>query len=196
MPRLRPDAGFKEAGSNVIAASGILVVVAFVTLIVGVFQQGLSLIWTSIAASVLAAIFLALGVVQTNKRRIAPAGGMASGSTPAPWSDTGATAVMEREPAPVGGDETIEERRPSLTAVPAPSDEDLYAPAEEAPAPAEAKPAARRAAAAPAVTVVVVPDRDKYHKETCRYAKNPAAMTMTKAAARRQGYTACGTCKP
>jgi len=42
----------------------------------------------------------------------------------------------------------------------------------------------------------VVPDRDKFHKETCRYAKNPAAMTMTKAAARRQGYVPCGTCKP
>ncbi len=54
-----------------IAASGILVVVAFVTLILGVFRTGLGLIWTSIAASILAAIFLALGVVQGNKRRVA-----------------------------------------------------------------------------------------------------------------------------
>jgi hypothetical protein len=194
----------------VIAASGILVVIAFVTLIIGVFNTGLSLIWASIAASVLAAIFLALGVVQTNKRRIAPAGGAASSAATSPWSEGTGTAVMERESAPAAG-VVVEEARPSLQAVPRPSDEELFAPSEEpakapaaktptAKAPAAKAPAAkapaRRAAAAPAATVVVVPDRDKYHKETCRYAKNPAAMTMTKAAARRQGYTACGTCKP
>ena len=87
----------------------------------------------------------------------------------------------------------------AMTAVPAPETESFArAPRETAPAsrtPAAAKPATRKAAA-PSQNVVVVPDRDKYHKETCRYAKNPAAMTMTKAAARRQGYSACGTCKP
>jgi hypothetical protein len=173
----------------VIAASGILVIVAFVTLIVGVFNTGLGLIWTSIAASILAAIFLALGVMQGNKRRVAPAGGPAV-STASAWSEAPAasTAVMERAPAPAIDEE--EEARPSLTAVPAP-DEESFAPEVAKPA---AKPRARSTAASP--TVVVVPDRDKFHKETCRYAKNPAAMTMTKAAARRQGYTACGTCKP
>ena len=103
---------------------------------------------------------------------------------------------MEREPSPVTEDVTVEERRPSLAAVPAPSDEELFAPVPgEAPAPAATQSRTRKAAA-PAATVVVVPDRDKYHKETCRYAKNPAAMTMTKAAARRQGYKPCGICKP
>jgi hypothetical protein len=181
----------------VIAASGILVIVAFVTLIVGVFRTGLSLIWASIAASILAAIFLALGVLQSNKRRVIPASGT-SGSTVQPWSEAPAatTAVMERAPAPAT-DDMIEEMRPPLTAVPAP-EEELFAP-PPAKAPAAAKPAAKpatRKAAASSPTVVVVPDRDKFHKETCRYAKNPAAMTMTKAAARRQGYVPCGTCKP
>jgi len=174
----------------VIAASGVLVIVAFVTLIVGVFRTGMELIWTSIAASVLAALFLILGVVQGNKRRIQPAGGPADGPV-APWTESAAasTAVMERAPAPAM-DDTMEEARPSLTAVPAP---ESFAPAaEKTPA---AKPATRKATAASPM-VVVVPDRDKYHKETCRYAKNPAAMTMTKAAARRQGYQPCGTCKP
>ena len=174
-----------------IAASGILVIVAFVTLIVGVFRTGLSLIWASIAASILAAIFLALGVVQSNKRRVVPASGT-SGATVQPWSEApaAATAVMERAPAPAV-DDMIEEMRPSLTAVPSP-EESFAPPATRA---AAAKPATRKAAAS-SPTVVVVPDRDKFHKETCRYAKNPAAMTMTKAAARRQGYVPCGTCKP
>jgi hypothetical protein len=171
----------------VIAASGILVVVAFVTLIVGVFNTGLSLIWASIASSVLAAVFLFLGVMQTNKRRVAPSAAGSAGAV-SPWTEGGATAVMEREPAPATG--AIVEERPSLAAVPAESEEELFAPPEP-----KAKPAARKAAAS-TDTVVIVPDRNKFHKDTCRYAKNPAAMTMSKAAARRQGYQACGVCKP
>ncbi len=184
-----------------IAASGILVIVAFVTLIVGVFETGLGLIWASIASSVLAAIFLALGVMQGNRRRVQPAG-IPDDTTVAPWTESPAatTAVMERAPAPAIDDTFEEPMRPPLTAVPAPGEESFApamdeAPVVESPAPKQAaKPATRKAAAAP--TVVVIPDRDKYHKESCRYAKNAAAMTMSKAAARRQGYQACGTCKP
>lgn len=176
-----------------IAASGILVVIAFLTLIIGVFRTGLGLIWASIAASVLAAIFLALGVVQGNKRRVAPAASGPAGGTVTPWSDGGtATAVMERPAVTPARDEEEEEARPSLAAVPEPAaaEEEMYAPPRE-----QAKPRTRSAAAS-TESVVVVPDRDKYHKETCRYAKNPAAMSMTKAAARRQGYKPCGVCKP
>ena len=181
-----------------IAASGILVVVAFVTLIVGVFNTGLSLIWVSIASSVLAALFLALGVMQSNKRRVAPAGGPAIASA---WTEAppATTAVMERAPAPAVAEPEEEERAPSLAAVPEP-EEDMFAPgptrARAASKPA-AKPRTRSATtASDSGSVVVVPDRDKFHKETCRYAKNPAAMSMTKAAAKRQGYKACGVCKP
>ncbi len=179
-----------------IAASGILVVIAFVTLIAGVFRTGLGLIWTSIAASVLAAIFLALGVVQGNKRRVATAVGPATVTVP-PWSDQPAA------PAPaVYGAEAAEEtavmERPSLAAVPEAEEEDIsaYRPEPAAAPTRAAAPKKRAATAASAATVVVIPDRDKYHKETCRYAKNPAAMTLPKASARRQGYKACGVCKP
>lgn len=177
-----------------IAASGILVVIAFVTLIAGVFRTGLELIWVSIAASVLAAIFLALGVVQGNKRRVATVVGPSATTVP-PWSDQPAA------PAPAAYAEPAEEtavmERPSLAAVPAEEEEDLaaYQP-EPAAAPTRSAAPKKAASGASAATVVVIPDRDKYHKETCRYAKNPAAMTMAKAAARRQGYKACGVCKP
>lgn len=195
-----------------IAASGILVIVAFVTLIAGVFRTGLGLIWTSIAASILAAIFLALGVVQGNKRRVATAGGPAA---PMPaWSDqpatpAAATAVLER--APMREEIVEEEEPPTLVAVPEPEPEPAsFAPEEPAPAkraPARsaakstAKSGAKKAAAKPAAatgasTVVVIPDRDKFHRDSCRYAKNPAAMSMAKSAAKRQGYKPCATCKP
>ncbi len=191
-----------------IAASGILVVVAFVTLILGVFRTGLGLIWTSIAASVLAAIFLALGVVQGSKRRVATVGGP---SAPVPsWSDqppAPATAVLDRERVPAR-DEIDEEELPALVAVPEPEPETAMSSFEPPatvtkPAPARAarpaakKPAAKKAGAATASgSVVVIPDRDKYHKDSCRYAKNPASMSMTKVAAKRQGYKPCATCKP
>lgn len=189
-------------------------IVAFVTLIAGVFRTGLGLIWTSIAASVLAAIFLALGVVQGNKRRVAPAGGPAA---PMPaWADqpssATATAVLERERMPMREEleeEEEEEAVPSLTAVPEPEPEpapSTFAPPAPAKKPAAArtstrstakKPAAKKPAAAAATgTVVVIPDRDKFHRDSCRYAKNPAAMSLTKAAAKRQGYKPCATCKP
>lgn len=157
-----------------ISASALLVVIAFVTLIVGIFQSGLGLIWVSIAASVLAAVFLGLGVV--GGRRPLAAGG-----------EGPVTGVLE--PA---------ERALTL-------DERIAMPAEAAPEAVEApatpaRPAASRARAArPAageVTVVVVPGRDKYHKETCRYAKGAGAMTLTKNQARRDGYKRCGVCKP
>ncbi len=107
-------------------------------------------------------------------------------------------------------DEVDEEDLPALVAVPEPEAEPETAmssfepPAPVAkPAPARAarpaakKPAAKKAAAATASgSVVVIPDRDKFHKDSCRYAKNPAAMSMTKAAAKRQGYKPCATCKP
>jgi hypothetical protein len=168
----------------VIAASAILVVVAFVTLILGIFQSGLGLIWVSIASSVLAAIFLLLGVVQT-RPKVAVAGGAPGAS---PWSPPGTssgTAVMDR-PEP----EVIEEEAPTTVMTrPAPAP-------TRAPARGPAKPATRARPTAAEVTVVVIPDRDKFHKDTCRYAKSSAAMTMSKAAAKKEGYKACGICKP
>jgi hypothetical protein len=59
---------------------------------------------------------------------------------------------------------------------------------------AAAKPAAKATAGA---TVVAVPDRGKYHTETCRFAQNvPGALSMTKTSAKRQGLAPCGVCKP
>ncbi|HVE64289.1 MAG TPA: hypothetical protein VNB94_10880 [Mycobacteriales bacterium] len=56
-----------------------------------------------------------------------------------------------------------------------------------------------RAAAksAPAGSVVVIPDRDKFHTTECRFVRDvDGTLTVSKATARRQGYLACGVCKP
>ena len=65
--------------------------------------------------------------------------------------------------------------------------------------PPEASAPAVPPSAAPARrnTVVVIPDRGKFHKAECRFVRDvPGAEVLSKAAAARQGYAACGVCKP
>ncbi len=73
-------------------------------------------------------------------------------------------------------------------------------PAKAAPAKAAPVKAAKatKAAAKPAAgTVVVIPDRDKFHTSDCRFVRDAAGtLTVNKATAKRQGYVACGVCKP
>jgi len=45
--------------------------------------------------------------------------------------------------------------------------------------------------------VVVVPDRNRYHRAECRHVRDAVgAETLTTAQAGQQGYSACGVCKP
>jgi hypothetical protein len=76
------------------------------------------------------------------------------------------------------------------------------APAKAAPAKAAAKAAPAKATkAAPAkatgATVVVIPDRDKFHTDGCRFVRGVAGtVSVAKTTAKRQGYEPCGVCKP
>lgn len=194
-----------------IAVSGVLVLVAFVTLVVGIFQSGLELIYVSIAASVLAGVSLATGVLKTRPKAVAVG--------PEPLGTWGATATVSptpepstmEEPAPITSVLSLEE--PSETAVvdraeeeeaegpyaaPAPAARTRRAPAAAKKAAGAAKkaPAKKAAASRSAGTVVVIPGRDKYHKNSCRYAKGEATQTIAKATAKKEGYVACGVCKP
>ena len=46
-------------------------------------------------------------------------------------------------------------------------------------------------------SVVVIPDRGRFHRAQCRYVRGVAgATTLSKSAATKQGYDACGVCKP
>jgi hypothetical protein len=67
----------------------------------------------------------------------------------------------------------------------------------EAPAKPAKKTAAKAASSAGTSQVVVIPDRGKFHAETCRFVKDvPGTVTLSKASAKRQGYAPCGVCKP
>ncbi len=46
-------------------------------------------------------------------------------------------------------------------------------------------------------SVVVIPDRGRYHLDSCRYVRDVvSAQVLSKSAATRQGYVPCGVCKP
>lgn len=79
---------------------------------------------------------------------------------------------------------------------------------EEAAAPAE-RPAARKqtakrtavkretAARRAAARVVAIPERGTYHEAGCRFVKaRRDTDRITRATAKRRGYSACGVCKP
>ncbi len=70
------------------------------------------------------------------------------------------------------------------------------APSKAAVAAVASTPAAAKAAKKPG-SVVVIPDRGKFHQAECRYVRGvPGAEVLTRSAATRQGYAACGVCKP
>ncbi len=104
---------------------------------------------------------------------------------------TAATAALEAPADDSAGDTAAAEVAAAAPAKPARK-------AAAKPAAAAAKPAAKAASSgAGASTVVVVPDRGKFHVETCRFVKDvPGTVTLSKTTAKRQGYAPCGVCKP
>jgi hypothetical protein len=207
----------------VYAASFGLVILALITLIIGVFQSGLTMIWVSIGSSVLAALFLAVGVLQ--KKPVQPATAGAPYGPPPGSSDV----ADDRETAVI---ETPARRRVAASAVATADSEDEEAAADEAPAvrsrSTARKPAARKTAPkkAPAKTapskaaakgapaksaakksaasggstggqVVAIPERGTYHQASCRFVRGRRdTERLTRASAGKKGYTACGVCRP
>lgn len=111
-----------------------------------------------------------------------------------------ATKAVKAAPAP----KSAAARKAPTTSAAA----DVPAKAVKAPGRAAAAKAPTRAAAAasagPAASaarrpgsVVVIPDRGKFHTAECRFVRGvDGTEVLAKSAATRQGYTACGVCKP
>jgi hypothetical protein len=152
----------------VIVLSGALAVVAFALLIAGLVAKGLALVYVSIAVSVVAMAFLALGAYQ-RRGEVAPsysgAGGLgtagAGGLVSPATEDT--TAIVRPVPVP--------EREPVLAAVPTSAETD----SDE---------------------VLVVPGRPRYHVAGCRYLAGKDTESRSRSEALAEGFSACGVCKP
>jgi hypothetical protein len=109
-------------------------------------------------------------------------------------------AKVTKAPAKAAKAATAVAKAPAKVAAKAPATTAAKAPAKAAtkaaaPAKAAATKAPAKSAAKPGV--VVIPDRDKFHTASCRYVRGADGATeLTRAAATRQGYTACGVCNP
>lgn len=170
-----------------IAASAILVVLALITLIVGVFSTGLGMIYVSIASSALAALTLFVGV-QRDKRKTVLAGEGAGMVVPAreifPETSIGAPALSEEN----AGDEAPTEaaEAPLLSSL---SPEPEAIPEIPEPEPVRATAPARTAARKPAARA----------SRTASSARAPASKPAARSAAKPKsaaGKTAAsGTAK-
>jgi hypothetical protein len=141
-----------------VGGSVLLIVVAATSLVLGWTSADGSLIWTSIGASVLAGILLALGYYRSKAElHTAPP---TAGTSPAP-------------------------RPPEATAPEGPS--------ATAPLPAIPRPETEGEGGA---EVIVDPDRKRYHRPECRFARASRAQAMSLDAARSRRYDPCGVCKP
>lgn len=140
-----------------VGGSVLLIVVAATALVLGWTSADGSLIWTSIGASVTAAVLLALGYYRSK-------------------------AELDTAPPPQ-----------PVPPAPEPS---------EAPEPQEPSATATRPAASSTEggmegrEVVADPDRKRYHRPDCRFARAFRAQPMSLEAARARRYDPCGVCKP
>lgn len=146
--------------------------------------------------------FTACGVCKPDAALAAPAAeDTAAADT---MVDTGAAAMAEPAEEPLTEPISTPARKPAKRAAATKSTAGRAAATATAEVAEPAKPAkaakpAKKAATAAATgsQVVVIPDRGKFHTETCRFVKDvPGTLTLTKATAKRQGYTPCGVCKP
>lgn len=140
-----------------VGGSVLLIVVAATALVLGWTSADGSLIWTSIGASVTAAVLLALGYYRSK-------------------------AELDTAPPPQPGP---------------PAPEPPQAPEPQEPSATATRPAAPSTEGGmEGREVVADPDRKRYHRPDCRFARASRAQPMSLEAARARRYDPCGVCKP
>jgi hypothetical protein len=140
-----------------VGGSVLLIVVAATALVLGWTSADGSLIWTSIGASVTAAVLLALGYYRSKTE-------------------------LDTAPPPQPGP---------------PAPKPSQAPEPQEPSATATRPAVPSTEGGmEAREVVADPDRKRYHRPDCRFARACRAQPMSLEAARARRYDPCGVCKP
>lgn len=155
-----------------IVLSFLLVVIAAVTLLVGLFQDTLTWIWISIGACVLAMIFLGIGVLQRRSSRREPEGSEGPAYGPGAISSliTGSDESDEQDVTPAVQDEeiTVVPKRTVSDARGEISRAEAEEAADQAVADAEAKTSAGSSADEAAETQVLTEEQPPAPAETTR----------------------------
>jgi hypothetical protein len=173
----------------------VFLLLSVVTLLLGLRQGGLTLIFASIGASVMAALFLAASVLRKNSEP--PVERRPQQARIREW--TGSESPWQRSPAPP------EEIRPGPDGPLA--RESVVGVVDHPLAGRQQRLAGQVPAAGPGVAtsaagvlgpdVVVLSDRRTYHLLSCRQVRGRSGREqMKRAVAKRLGYTPCGVCTP
>lgn len=176
-----------------IVLSFLLVVIAAVTLLVGLFQDTLTWIWISIGACVLAMIFLGIGVLQRRSSRREPEGSEGPAYGPGAISSliTGSDESDEQDVTPAVQDEeiTVVPKRTVSDARGEISRAEAEEAADQAVADAEAKTSAGSAADEAAETQVLTEEQPPAPAETTRRrtAKKATENARKKKSAKKSG---------
>jgi hypothetical protein len=171
-----------------IAGSILLIAGSAVALGIGWITASETLIWTSMAASVGTAILLAIAYARS-RGEVRRATRAVERSEEEPVASRHAE---KEEPVPVMAADVVAPTSAALQETRAiPAKDSVTKPASK-----NSRPATKKAAPAKSkqTKVVAVPERKKFHKPTCRYAKQ--GEHVSRADAVKRGFSPCGTCKP
>ncbi len=161
-----------------IVISGALVLVALVLLVVGLTMTDLPFVYGSIAVSLLALVFLVLGILQRRNEQLpAASGGPSPAPSPSPAPTEGATAALPVQTIPAA-----DLRKPGSS----------VRVDDEPPVEQDAEELDEEVGG----YVLVVPGRPRYHVEGCRYLAGKDVEEVDILDARDEGFTPCGVCKP
>jgi hypothetical protein len=159
--------------TGLIAGSLLLLTGAAASVVYGWISENQAFVWLSVASSAGTAVLLALAYSKS-KAEVAAALERRRSRRPPPRS---ARPARARAAPPPAGPPAAAARRRSR------SQERTGA-------------GARRRRGSGDRQVVAVPGVRKYHRPDCRYARVTGAETMSRSAARRRSFEACGICRP
>ena len=180
-----------------IGGSALLLAGSALALAFGFKSADETLMWTAIAAAVGAAVFLVAAYLVA--RREAAARVTREADPPSGDPEAAATATLPTSDPSSPDDEAAgsgAENPKSIGRGSAPATATGPITARSKKSRAGAPIASKPSGGGSSAEVVAIPDRKRYHLAECRYAKAKGAERMTKAAARRKSYVACGVCKP
>jgi hypothetical protein len=190
-----------------VGGSALLLAGAMAALAFGFANGEESLVWTALLASAAAAVFLVVAYFLSRRemkaatKQAALAEMIGTAGTPAAdtsndetqSTESAAQEPPEHDPAATQEQSAVTEEATGTAAVTSGSPTKKPSTAKRSSAPGNA--AAGRPKA-PEGAVVAVLSKKKFHRPECRYAKSEGTEEMTRAAARRRGFTPCGICKP
>jgi hypothetical protein len=183
-----------------ILISGALCLIALVLLIVGlVVSSGLTLIYASIAVSLVSFAFLFLGVRQRRPALTADAGlpGLPLGGRPPLFAGAGHAGAGSPSAPPAPQPVAVPEAQaptaePSGVGPVGSADDAATDRPAAVPAPAGKAPTRRTARAG---QVYVVPGRPRYHLAGCRFLTGRQSEAMSPRQATESGYQPCAVCQ-